>query len=154
MVIERRWTGGTFPPPNPPPCERVVMNVRVSSPKHSQVTRHGRRCRRPVAVTRTRTPPPARGHGQHTRHTHVIRVSGHRYRTVGTQPACAGCRWTGQQGSTDTPKTAHTRVRGDGGGIGGREAGNLQTSGFEEGLSCDGTWTTSGGLQLKTEAVA
>ena len=26
-------------------------------------------CGRPVAVTRTRTPPPARGHGQHTRRT-------------------------------------------------------------------------------------
>ena len=33
-TVERRWTGGgTFPPPNPPPCERVVMNVRVSSAK-------------------------------------------------------------------------------------------------------------------------
>jgi hypothetical protein len=47
------------------------MNVRIKvsrRPKHSQGTRHGR-CRRPVAVTRTRTPPPARGCGQHTRHT-------------------------------------------------------------------------------------
>ena len=30
-IGERR--GGTFPPPNPPPCERVVMNVRVTSAK-------------------------------------------------------------------------------------------------------------------------
>ena len=40
-----------------------------------------------------------------THDTHVIRVSGLRYRTVGTQPSHAGRRWTGQQGSTDTPKT-------------------------------------------------
>ncbi len=67
----------------------------------------------------------------------------------------------GQQGSTDTPKTANTRAKTQIPGwdemgvelMDGTDGIPLMTR-FDEGLSCDGTSTMSGGLQLKTEAAA
>ena len=131
VVIRRRWTGGTFPPPTPPRDRVVDMDKKhqhiktmreaasrcwVSLDGATRVTGYTKNGTYPgveemgrvvvvLSVTRTRTPPPVRGHGQHTRHTYVIRVSGHRNRTVVTHPSHAGRRGTGQQGSTDTPKT-------------------------------------------------
>ena len=65
-----------------------------------------------VAVTHTSTHHRRHVGTANTHLTHVMRVSGHRYRTLVMQPARAGRRGMGQQlkGQRISPKTANTRV--------------------------------------------